>query len=1203
MASNFRYDVFIGYAKRDKQLMMALANRLRKDGLRLWFEGWDSNFDSEEEDEETNINAREDALFHSRTLLLGLSENVTALEWSSFQRHAAIFRDPAASDRKFIPLRLDNHPTHEIFRNYAHIDWRERSAKEYAVLLTACEKPNSRVESVQHSRVLAGHVGGVFCCDMSMDGRVAVSCSTDRLIGWDLEKENEYLFMQDLGRGSVSLSLAKGGTIVLAATSQKVIKVDLSTRKTVDLLEGLPSPIKTMVANSDGEKMLVGCKDGALFAVDKGAVTPFPKAHTEEVTAIAMSIDGQCAISASADKTLRIWRRNGPKKPFDVLRGHTDSVTTVAISNDGRWAVSGSQDSTLRLWDLAAAKCIGVLEAHTKGVTSVAIAAGEPIIVSGSMDHSVCVWDFNSQCAIAILKGHMGAVLGVNISADGRRIISASTDTSLRVWDFDKIYQKTSKYAKHAVATTYTNAKVVLVGETGVGKTGLGLRLGQNAWEPTESTHGMIVSNLHLPGQNVTHTRPTAKQNSKKGMMAQILPKPVSQREVWLWDFAGQPDYRLIHQLYMDETALGLLVFNPQNDNPFEELAHWIRALNSVGKQKPKKLLVAARCDRGGITISKSRFDQFCKEHGFAGFLTTSAKTGEGCEELKAEISRQIAWDMLPWTSTTRLFKSLKDALLTLQDAGSPLARLSELRQRLQILLPSEIISSDQVRAVVGLMQGQGVVRMLDFGDFVLFQPEYINRYASIVVRMAREHIDEMGCVSEQQVLSGQLKYHDFKRLGASDEKILLQAMLQTLLDRSLCYREHTPGGTMLVFPSYFRRDKPDLPSYPNVFVTYEFFGAIDEIYTTLVVRLSYSDVFKRCALWKNAADFETPEKRRVGLAMIKGNEGKAKIMVYFDAGVPDDTKITFVKYVHEHLLQRAESVTRVRTYVCPKCDCMIENINVIQMRLQKGCKDIICANCEARVPLLDLLEEKFSSTDSLKKVRDLDERARINLDNESRELILLGHAFAIAGEAGQIFRPTPNSDWGIDGEIEFKDYNGRASGARVYLQLKSGNSYLYQRQKDGSEVFRIKNPHHVDYWQKQPCPVMLVIRNANGSIRWMNISKYLLERNKRRKVLEQRLNKSQQERVAVEHARKSVQSRKSKKIDFQVKLAKELKKWDDEISGLKEQLKGPINEVLFDGEAFNAKNLESLRDQLLGRSSSVEKNHSFGGTRQRSVE
>jgi len=67
-----------------------------------------------------------------------------------------------------------------------------------------------------------------------------------------------------------------------------------------------------------------------------------------------------------------------------------------------------------------------------------------------------------------------------------------------------------------------------------------------------------------------------------------------------------------------------------------------------------------------------------------------------------------------------------------------------------------------------------------------------------------------------------------------------------------------------------------DQPHHPNVFVTYGFSGALDNIYTTLFVRLNYSGVFEGDQLWKDAADFKTPEKKRVGLAMKKLAEGAA---------------------------------------------------------------------------------------------------------------------------------------------------------------------------------------------------------------------------------------------------------------------------------------------------------------------------------------
>ena len=60
------------------------------------------------------------------------------------------------------------------------------------------------------------------------------------------------------------------------------------------------------------------------------------------------------------------------------------------------------------------------------------------------------------------------------------------------------------------------------------------------------------------------------------------------------------------------------------------------------------------------------------------------------------------------------------------------------------------------------------------------------------------------------------------------------------------------------------------------------------------------------------------------------------------------------------------------------------------------------------------------------RQAREMQEQAQAVLDNESKELILVGHTYVIAGEAGQIYRQYTNSDHGIDGEIEFKKDEGR---------------------------------------------------------------------------------------------------------------------------------------------------------------------------------
>jgi len=219
---------------------------------------------------------------------------------------------------------------------------------------------------------------------------------------------------------------------------------------------------------------------------------------------------------------------------------------------------------------------------------------------------------------------------------------------------------------------------------------------------------------------------------------------------------------------------------------------------------------------------------------------------------------------------------------------------------------------------------------------------------------------------------------------------------------------------------------------------------------------------------------------------------------------------VLFLRYVHDHLQANARDVVRLRHYACgnKKCESRgqpFADRTKIDKALAPGGKGkVFCPDCGKPILLRDSVEKKFESPEVKEEARKQEDGSRLKIDNESRELILVGHAYAIAGEAGQIYRGYTNSDHGIDGEIEFKDDQGRATGRRLYLQLKSGDSYLTHRERDNAEVFQIKNPRWSSYWQQQAYPVMLVIRTSDGVIRWMDVSDYLRRESREGKPLTQ---------------------------------------------------------------------------------------------------
>ena len=140
-------------------------------------------------------------------------------------------------------------------------------------------------------------------------------------------------------------------------------------------------------------------------------------------------------------------------------------------------------------------------------------------------------------------------------------------------------------------------------------------------------------------------------------------------------------------------------------------------------------------------------------------------------------------------------------------------------------------------------------------------------------------------------------------------------------------------------------------------------------------------------------------------------------------------------------------------------------------------------------------METLFASELMKQQVRDLEEQSAIKLDNESKERTLVGEVISTVALAGQICREYTVSDKGIDMEIEFKPDANQLSGQKVYLQLKSGDTHLKKRKRDGAEIFAIKKQIHAKYWMEQKFPVYLVIRDSKGNIRWMEIRDWLREK------------------------------------------------------------------------------------------------------------
>jgi GTPase SAR1 family protein len=778
-------------------------------------------------------------------------------------------------------------------------------------------------------------------------------------------------------------------------------------------------------------------------------------------------------------------------------------------SADQRLVIYGAKDGVLRLWNVVEGKCLRVFEGHTGPIVSIALNADQRHVLSGSADQTIRLWDMQSGCCVLMLAGNTGEVVRVAWASKQHRAFSGDRNGRIQVWDFSRLVTGTQQADVSAInfdmltdavlaeaprQVQYTNAKVLLVGDTSAGKTGLAHRLATGKWRPSDgSTVGAWSTQWEL--------KDTGGQ-------------PGVDREIWLWDFGGQADQRLIHQLYMDRAALILLLFNADQEDVLPGLRDWQTALRRCVSPETPQILIAGRID-AGFKASRGKLKSFATELGLS-YHETSSLEGTGCKELRAAIMSGIKWENIPVTSTEHLFKLIKDEILKLRDEGQVLVTFKELRELLWRRLPKETRFNDEtLQKVIGLLDSPGALKELDYGSYILLQPEWVSAYAQAVIRTLRSGENELGYLPLRSIAEGKLVYQnmgrdgalaEMKRLPAQEERIVLGEMERQLLERGLCLQQ----GDKLVFPSHCGRDRPAVLEHPSVLVSYAVKGYLDDIYATLVVKLADSQSFNLQELWRDAVDFDTLDgNRRMGIKLTRETASNGDISVYFGPGVTQEEQVIFANYIHAHLAERSEQVQRLRYYVCPKCYTPKGNPQVLmeKLLLKKQQADTECDKCGKRFVLWDALEKKFASKSVRDAVEGLQEKDIVRLDSRRKgKLLALEVAARITSADQKCFEIPGTEDEGLDIELEFTDDDGKGTGKRFYLQLKAGNSYLRKRKMDGVEIFQIKKQRRVEYWLKQPHPVMLVIGTFEedkerlftdgklefADVRWMEISSIL---------------------------------------------------------------------------------------------------------------
>jgi small GTP-binding protein len=161
--------------------------------------------------------------------------------------------------------------------------------------------------------------------------------------------------------------------------------------------------------------------------------------------------------------------------------------------------------------------------------------------------------------------------------------------------------------------------KIIIVGDSGVGKSCLSIKASRNYFEDFYSpTVGFefLTFNVKIEDQNI---------------------------KLQIWDTCGQEVYRSLISSFYRSASLAIIVYSIDNEESFNNIEKWLNDIKTQSSPDVKIFLIGNKADLDDKRkITREQGEKFSNEHKISFFTETSAKTGLNVQNVFIQAAKEL---------------------------------------------------------------------------------------------------------------------------------------------------------------------------------------------------------------------------------------------------------------------------------------------------------------------------------------------------------------------------------------------------------------------------------------------------------------------------------------------------------------------------------------------------------------------------------